>query len=168
MGGVRKFTRRATLRTLATLVAVVALVAAAWSPASASARFSEHEGTVSVHVAHHFWHRLAPSVVERAGYNCGGGNVVLDWLRDLGSAMALADLWGCRDDPPKIELERGTIRGLSDVGACGIITHEFGHLLGFAHSPRDGNVMSGSPSRGETPPRDATWNLAWRHCDRRL
>jgi hypothetical protein len=168
MGGLRTLTGRAAPRAFATLAAVAALVASAWAPASASARFTDHEANVSVRVAHHFWHRLAPSVVERAGYNCGGRNVVLDWLRDLGSAMALADLWGCRQDNPTIQLERGTIRGLSDVGACGIITHEFGHLLGFAHSPRDRSVMSGSHSSGETPPRRATWQRAWRHCDRRV
>ena len=168
MGGLRTLTRRAAPRRIATLAAVAGCVAAAWLPAPASARFTDHEANISVRAAHHFWHQVAPGVVERAGYNCGGQNVVLDWLRDLGSAMALADLWGCRQDRPTIELERGTIRGLSDVGACGIITHEYGHLLGFAHSPRDRSVMSGSPSRGETAPRRATWERAWQHCGRRL
>jgi hypothetical protein len=168
MGGLRTATGCAAPRWIATLAAVAGFMAAAWLPASASARFTDHEANTSVRVAHHFWHQLAPSVVERTTYNCGGRNVVLDWLRDLGSAMALADLWGCRQARPTIELERGTIRGLSDVGACGIITHEFGHLLGFAHSPRDRSVMSGSPSRGETAPRGATWERAWRYCGRRL
>jgi hypothetical protein len=163
MGGVRTGTR-AALRLLASVAAIATLVALAWGPATATARFTEHEGKVSVRVAHRFWHSLAPNVVERADYNCQTGNVVLDWLADLGSAMALADLWGCRQEAPTIELERRTIRSLSDVGACGIITHEFGHLLGFAHSNRHRSVMSGDPSRGETPPRRATWKRAWRRC----
>jgi hypothetical protein len=165
MGGVRR-SIPGRPRRLAAIAAIVTLVALAWGPATASARFTDHEGKVSVRVAHRFWHSLAPDVVDRADYNCQTGNVVLDWLGDLGSAMALADLWGCRQAAPTIELERGTIRGLSDVGACGIITHEFGHLLGFAHSSRHRSVMSGDPSRGETPPRRATWERAWHRCRR--
>jgi hypothetical protein len=166
MGGVCRFTQGAALRRFALLAAIVALAGLAWSPGKASARFTDHEGRVSVRVAHDYWHSLVPGVVDRPGYNCNSGNVILDWLRDLGSAMALADLWGCRTANPTIELETRTIRGLSDVGACGIITHEFGHLLGFRHTSRRRSVMSGAPSAGEKPPRRATWKRAWHRCRR--
>jgi hypothetical protein len=166
MGGSRSIARGSRRNGLAVLAAVAVLAAAGWSPGAASARFTDHEARVSVRVAHGYWHDLAPNVVERTGYHCGPVNVVLDWLRNLGSAMALADLWGCRDDAPTIQLERRTIRGLSDVGACGIITHEFGHLLGFRHTNRKRSVMSGAPSQGEKPPRRATWKRAWHRCRR--
>jgi hypothetical protein len=92
---------------------------------------------------------------------------VLSWLQDLGSAMATANLWGCRARPPEIRLEAPTIRGLGDVHACGVIVHEYGHLLGFGHVASRHNVMSGAASAGERPPLLATWTRAWRRCDGR-
>jgi hypothetical protein len=166
MGGVSSITRGTAPRRFAVLAAIVALAGLAWGPGSASARFTDHEARVSERVAHRYWHSLRPALFDRPGYNCDSGNVLLDWIRNLGSAMALADLWGCQDTPPTIQLERSTIRGLSDVGACGIITHEFGHLLGFAHSRRHRSVMSGDPSAGVTAPRRATWTRAWHRCRR--
>jgi hypothetical protein len=148
------------------LVAVVVAVVLASASGVASARFTDREAKVSARVAHDYWHSLDPEIFDRPGYHCNTGNVLLDWLRNLGSAMALADLWGCRDTTPTIQLERRTIRGLSDVGACGIVTHEYGHLLGYRHVGRRRNVMSGAPSQGETPPRRATWRRAWRRCER--
>jgi hypothetical protein len=148
---------------------VVALVvAAACPPPGAEARFTKREATHSTRVAWGFWHSLRPHRFDRPGFRCGPQRVRIDWRRDLGDAMATADLWGCRVRSPQIRLERSTIRRLSDVGACGIVTHEFGHLLGYRHVRKPSQLMSGHPRHGAHPPRRATWARAWARCRRGL
>ena len=145
------------------------LVSTAWfAPGAAEARFSKAEGSVSVDVAWRYWNGLAPETVSRPDYNCDRGGVELLWLSDLGTAMARAYLWGCTDTPPEILLETATIRNLGDLHACGVIVHEYGHLLGFAHESRPKRIMSGAPSAGDSAPKGATWKRAWRLCERRL
>jgi hypothetical protein len=154
------------------LAMVAAMIACAWPVSAAtpeaSARFSKSEAAVSKHVASRYWRSLKEGIFKRSSYHCGPTEVSLVWLANLGDAMASADIWGCRDDPPEIRLEEPTVKGLGDIHACGVITHEYGHLLGYRHVRNRNKVMSGEPSIGERPPAEATWERAWRRCDRHL
>jgi hypothetical protein len=143
------------------------MLSLATAPA-ADALFTTKEAQSSVNVARGYWHSFKPRIFDRSDYHCGRNSVQLDWRGDLGTAMARAELWGCRNRPPEIMLESGTIRGLSDVWACGVITHEYGHLLGFEHVLNSDHIMSGAPSSGDHPPRGATWERAWDRCRRAL
>ena len=138
------------------------------APTGADARFTDRDARSSVRVAWHFWHSLRPHRFDAKGYYCGKYEVKIDWRRRLGSSMALADIGGCRERPPTILLEGPTIRRLSDVGACGIVTHEFGHLLGYEHVRNPAQLMSGDPGPGIHPPGAATWKRAWHWCRRAL
>lgn len=159
--------RRAQGWFAAILVVAAAMLFLATAPA-ADARFTAQEAGSSVKVAWGYWHSFKPRIFERDDYHCGRNNVQLDWRVDLGTAMARAELWGCRNRPPEIMLESATIHGLSDVWACGVITHEFGHLLGYEHVSNDKHIMSGAPSPGDHPPRGATWERAWDRCRKAL
>jgi hypothetical protein len=151
---------------------VAAMAACVWSSSyatpEAGARFTDDEARVAKYVAYRYWRTLVPAVFNRPNYHCSATEVQLVWVQSLDSAMARAKLWGCRDTPPEILLEEPTVKRLGDVHACGVITHEYGHLLGSGHVRNRDNVMSGDPGAGERPPREATWNRAWRRCDRRL
>ena len=138
------------------------------APTGAGARFTDRDATTSVRVAWHFWHSLRPHRFSHDGYNCDQGDVKVDWRSSLGSSMAAADIRGCREDPAVILLEGPTIKRLGDVGACGIVTHEFGHLLGYEHVRNPDQLMSGDPGRGIHPPGAATWKRAWHRCRRAL
>jgi hypothetical protein len=147
------------------VVVVALLVAAACPPPGAEARFTKREATDSTRVAWGFWHSLRPDRFDRRGFRCGPARVRIDWRQHLGDAMATAEMWGCRRErSPAIRLERPTIRRLSDVGACGIVTHEFGHLLGYRHVRKASQLMSGHPRHGAHPPARATWARAWSRC----
>ena len=156
------------IRRVAVLAVLASCALAFGAPAPASARFSDRDAARSLEVAWRYWHSLRPAIFEREGYHCNRGEVELVWMRSMGPAMARAELWGCRLDPPELMLEEATIRSLGDVHACGVVTHEFGHLLGYRHVSNPDHVMSGEPSEGERPPRRATWRRAWRRCRRGL
>jgi hypothetical protein len=156
-------------RTL-TLVAAAATLAVSGGPAAApaGARFTASEGQSAVRIAWGYWHSLRPGQFARPEFGCSHEAVELDWLADLGTAMAGAIIGGCAESPPVISLERPTVSRLGDVRACGVVTHEFGHLLGFRHSSNADNVMSGDRGEGARSPRRATWKRAWRRCRRAL
>ena len=157
---------RPTWRHIAVALTVAVALAALQAPAEA--RFTKGEADASVHVAFGFWHSLRPQRFDHPGFRCGPRWVKVDWRRSLGSAMAMADVGGCLERPPRIRLERSAVHRLSDVGACGIVTHEFGHLLGYRHVRPSSQLMSGDPGVGDRPPHKATWARAWLRCRRRL
>ena len=151
------------------MTAATAVVAAGlFTAPGASARFTSAEATASLGVAWHYWHSLVPERFELAGFQCGLGSVQIDWRPDLGTAMATAAIGGCFAPSPSIRLEGPTVRGLGDIRACGVITHEYGHLLGYAHVSDPEQVMSGEPGPGIRPPAGATWKRAWARCRRAL
>jgi hypothetical protein len=153
--------------TLAALAGALAL----WGGGSdiAHAGFSRAEADTSVRVAWDYWHSFKrPGLLDLLNGDCRPGRVTLDWRLDLGDAMASASLEGCLELAPTIKLERPTIRTLSDRHGCAVITHEFGHLLGYGHVRDQRSLMSGASSGGRTPPAGATWERAWNRCERRL
>lgn len=157
-GKPRRMRRAITLAVLAAAVAPLA------SAPGAEAGFTGRDANISVRVAWHYWHSLRPARFHRDRYRCAAGAVKIDWRRSLGSAMASADIWGCRERPPEIRLEGPTVKRLNDIWACGVVTHEFGHPLGYEHVHDRDQLMSGAPGRGQHPPGAATWRRAWARC----
>lgn len=151
-------------------LAAVACAVAIWAPTppGAEARFGAGEAQDSLSIAWGYWRTLLPSSFVERHSTCRPGDVRIDWHLSLGSAMATATLDGCLLGDPVIDLERPTIRGLSDRHGCAVITHEYGHLLGFRHVSDPDALMSGVPTLGTRPPSRATWRRAWNRCERRL
>ena len=158
--------RRALELACSLVLAVTGVAAAPADPAAA--RFTSAEGADAARIAWGFWHSLRPGEVERPRFHCAPAAIRIDWVADMGSSMASAMIGGCAYSPATITLERPTIARLDDVYACSVVTHEFGHLIGYRHSRNRQNVMSGDPGAGKRPPRRATWERARRRCARGL
>ena len=136
----------------------------------AEARVSNRDVTRSLRIAHDYWASMT-NRVKRDGYHCERGNASARWMRDMGGAMASARIGGCVDAVPTVYLEEPTIRRLDDDHACAVLTHEFGHLLGYLHNRTRGSIMHSSTSgsrSGPDVPRGATWDKAYRkaYCGR--
>ena len=157
---------RGLLRGGVALVAVFLGLASSSPPAHA--RVSDRDVAQSLRIGYEFWGSITDRV-SLPQFHCEKGNVKVAWFPDLGSAMATARVLGCADLQPTINLEENTIRGLDDAHACAVITHEFGHLLGYTHNRTKGSIMYSS-STGTTlglpVPAKATWDRAYRgaHC----
>ena len=147
---------------------VIALGATGASPAEA--RVGNTDVKRSLKIAYDYWDSIT-NRTHLLGFHCQRGNVEVVWHRDMGDAMASANLGGCIAPIPKINLEEPTIRGLDDEHACAMITHEFGHLLGYPHNKTKGSIMYTSalalPISLFTPSA-ATWDRAYkgRFCGR--
>lgn len=151
-------------RALAALLATC-LLGALWA-GPAEARVSDRDMARSLRIAYDYWASMTDRV-NRARYNCERGNARARWHRDLGSAMATAKLGGCVDPVPRVNLEGPTIRRLGDAHTCGVITHEFGHLLGYLHNKTRGSIMYSSTTGTRSGPdvaRRATWDKVYRNA----
>lgn len=115
--------------------------------------------------ARSYWKDIRPKLVKN---RCGGVKIRIDWRGPIDGMTASAPMDGCRRGNAVITVDRRDLRSYSRVGACAVITHEVGHLLGFRHTRRDRSLMSGvrSPGDGQwlKPPRRATWERAWKRC----
>jgi Zn-dependent protease with chaperone function len=141
----------------------VALACLGAGAVPATATVSNRDVDRAIRVADDYWGSRAAR-----GYAppvpCRRGSVVANWLGDLGAAMATAHVGGCALPLPTINLETPTIRGLDDDHACGVIVHEYGHLLGYTHNRVKGSIMYGTLGlvSGPQVPRAATWDRAYR------
>lgn len=153
------------------LALVLAICGALAAPISAAdARVSNRDVRKSLKVAFDYWAAMSV-LVHSPAYHCQRGNPEARWHADLGTGMANARRGGCIDEVPIVNLERPTVRRLKDDHACAVITHEFGHLLGYGHNRTKGSIMynstDGSLLELLVPP-DATWSRAYRkdYCGR--
>jgi hypothetical protein len=145
------------------LAALLALALAVPGASRAQARVSNAEVKKSLEIAYDYWDSIT-NRTRLPGFHCQRGNVGVVWHRDMGSAMASATLGGCTEPVPKVNLEEPTIRGLDDDHACAVITHEFGHLLGYPHNKTKNSIMYTSANVlpvSLLTPHAATWERAY-------
>ena len=161
--------RRWRIRLIGSRVAAVTLLLGLGGGAfgdTATARVTDRDVRKSLRIAYDYWSSMT-SRVHTPGYHCRGDSVEPRWFKSLGDSMASAKIGGCDDSPPTVNLERPTVRRLKDDYACAVIIHEFGHLLGYAHTEKRGSIMytpSNGTRFGSATPASATWRKAYRRA----
>ena len=117
-----------------------------------------------LHVAWDYWSTYAPSQVAGLKAKCGPDVVQIDWVDYYpAGGIAGAVVNGCNYlATPHIDV-KNTLLGADFGYECKVITHEYGHLIGYLHSSDSTSVMVGGAPYGAVPPA-ATMKRAEQMC----
>jgi hypothetical protein len=133
--------------TSASIALLAALALAA--PAQASAMTRDQ---AALHVAWDYWNLYSPGQVADIQAKCAPDAVTISWV-DYYPAGGIAGsvVNGCRYSLlPHIDIKT-TLYGADFPYLCKVVTHEYGHLVGYLHSSDSRSVMVGGTPTGSVP-----------------
>jgi hypothetical protein len=116
------------------------------------------------HVAWDYWNTYAPSQVADIQAKCAPDVVGINWV-DYYPAGGIAGsvVNGCRYSlTPHIDIKT-TLFGADFTYVCKVVTHEYGHLIGYLHAADGKSVMAGGTPYGAVPA-GATMKRAEQMC----
>ncbi|MDQ3571822.1 MAG: M57 family metalloprotease [Actinomycetota bacterium] len=132
----------------------------------ASAQADTARDQKALTIAWTFWTTYAPIQSSAVQLICSPQTVQIQWVDYYpAGGIAAASVDGCRNGNPYIRVNKNQASSRW-VKFCRVITHEYGHLIGFIHTENTKNVMASPDGYWGEVPSAATTTRAEQLCRR--